>query len=125
MFVASIYIHSSAYRTDKFTKDHVAGFPTSCNCYLWSYGNKDGRINASVKQDLHWKNKFSNNQFHCVEKCPYSEFPSLYFPAFGLNTKRYRVSLRIQSKCGIMQTKETLNTDTFHAIFFFSFFNEV
>ena len=23
-----------------------------------------------------------------------------YFSAFGLNTKRYRVSLRIQSKCG-------------------------
>ena len=38
------------------------------------------------------------------KKCPYSElfwssfFP--HFPAFGLNTERYGVSLRIQSKCG-------------------------
>ena len=28
-----------------------------------------------------------------------------YFPAFGLNTKRYFVSLRIKSKCKKMQTR--------------------
>ena len=45
------------------------------------------------------------------KKCPYSElfwsafFP--HFPAFGLNTGRYSVSLRIQSECG----KVRKNTD--------------
>ena len=34
------------------------------------------------------------------EKCPYSEFSGPYFPTFGLNTKRYSVSLRIQSEHG-------------------------
>ena len=40
--------------------------------------------------------------FSSREKCPNTEFffSGLYFPAFGLNTERYGVSLRIQSKCG-------------------------
>ena len=28
-----------------------------------------------------------------------------YFPAFGQNTKRYEVSLRVQSECGKIRTK--------------------
>ena len=43
------------------------------------------------------------------EKCP-------YFPAFGLNTERYGVSLRIQYKCRKIRTRITPNTDTFHAV---------
>ena len=43
-------------------------------------------------------------------------YSSLYFPTFGLNTERYGVSLRIQSKSGKMQTRITPNTDTFHAV---------
>ena len=39
-----------------------------------------------------------------------------HFPAFGLNTERYGVSLRIQSECAKMQTRITLNTDTFRAV---------
>ena len=38
------------------------------------------------------------------------------FSAFRLNTERYGVSLRIQSKCGKMQTRITPNTDTFYAM---------
>ena len=41
-------------------------------------------------------------------------FSGPYFPAFGLNTERYSVSVRIQSELGKMQTRKTLNTDTFH-----------
>ena len=33
------------------------------------------------------------------EKCSYSEFSGPHFTAFGLNTARYSVSLRIQSEC--------------------------
>ena len=33
-------------------------------------------------------------------------FSGRYFPAFGLNTERYFVSLLIQSKCGKIQTRK-------------------
>ena len=39
-----------------------------------------------------------------------------HVPAFGLNTKRYFVSLRTQSKCGKMRTRITPNTHTFYAV---------
>ena len=48
-------------------------------------------------------------------------FSGPYFPAFGLNTKRCGVSLRIQFKCGKIWTRKTPNTDTFHAVVVFSF----
>ena len=38
------------------------------------------------------------------------------FPAFGLNTERYSVSLRIQSECGKIRTSKTPYLDTFHAV---------
>ena len=38
------------------------------------------------------------------------------FPAFGLNTERCEVSLRILSECGEMRTRITPNTDTLHAV---------
>ena len=37
-------------------------------------------------------------------------FSGPYFPAFRHNTERYRVSIRIQSKCGKMRTRKTPNT---------------
>ena len=40
----------------------------------------------------------------------------LHFLAFGLNTERYKVSLRIQSECGKIRTRITPNTDTFYAV---------
>ena len=42
-----------------------------------------------------------------------------HFPTFGLNTERYFVSLRIQSKCGKIRTRKSPNTDTFHTVRFF------
>ena len=39
-----------------------------------------------------------------------------HFPTYGLNTKRYSVSLRIQSEFGKMRTRITPNTDTFYAV---------
>ena len=36
----------------------------------------------------------------------YGVFSGLYFPAFGLNTERYGVSLRIHSECGKIQTRK-------------------
>ena len=38
------------------------------------------------------------------EKCPYSELS--HFPAFGVNTERYTVFLRIQSECVKMREEQ-------------------
>ena len=53
---------------------------------------------------------------HYVKSVSIRSYSGPHFPAFGLNTERYRVSLRIQSECGKMQTRITPNTDTFHAV---------
>ena len=43
-------------------------------------------------------------------------FSNPYFSEFGLNTKRYAVSLRIQFDCRKIGTRKTPNTDTLHAV---------
>ena len=48
------------------------------------------------------------------EEPPYSEFFTLFFPAFRLNTEIYRVRLCIQSKCEKLRTTKTPNTETFY-----------
>ena len=53
---------------------------------------------------------------HCVKSVHIRSYSSPYFPAFGLNTERYGVSLHIQSKSGKMRTRITPNTDNFHAV---------
>ena len=53
--------------------------------------------------------------FHCAKGVRIRSYSGPDFSAFGLNTERY--FLRIQSKCGKMRTRITLNTDTFHAGF--------
>ena len=46
----------------------------------------------------------------------YLEFSGPYFPAFGLNTERYSVFIRIQYDCGKIQVRQTPNTDTFYVV---------
>ena len=53
---------------------------------------------------------------HCVKSVHIRSYSGPNFPAFGLNTKRYYVSLRIQSKCWKMRTRITPKTDTFYAV---------
>ena len=53
---------------------------------------------------------------HCVKCVRIRSFSGPYFPAFGLSTEIYGVSLRIKSKCGKKQTRKTPNLDTFHAL---------
>ena len=56
------------------------------------------------------------SNYHCVKSVGIWSCSSPYFPAFGLNTERYGVSLRIQSECGKIRTRTTSNTDTFHPV---------
>ena len=50
---------------------------------------------------------------HCVKSVCIRSYSGPHFPAFGLNTGRYSVYLRIQSKCRKMWTRITPNMDTF------------
>ena len=43
---------------------------------------------------------------HCVKSAQIRNFSGPYFLAFGLNTETYSVSLRIQSECRKIQTRE-------------------
>ena len=52
----------------------------------------------------------------CVKSLRIRSYSDPHFPAFGLNTERYGVSLRIQPECRKMRTRITPNTDTFHAV---------
>ena len=60
-------------------------------------------------------NYLHSKKIHCVESVRIRSYSGPYFPAFGLNTERYSVSLRIQSECEKMRTRITPNTDTFYA----------
>ena len=55
---------------------------------------------------------------HCVKSVHVRSFSGSTFPAFGLNTERYSVSLRIQSECEKIRilTLTIPNTDTFYAV---------
>ena len=55
-------------------------------------------------------------RLHCVKGLSIWSYSGTHIPAFGLNTEKYRVSLRIQSKCGKMQARITPNTETFHTV---------
>ena len=53
---------------------------------------------------------------HFVKSVCIRSYSGPHFPAFGLNTKRYSVFLRIQSECGKMRAKIIPDTDTFYAV---------
>ena len=71
-----------------------------------------------INQNLKYKLLFPTPQhtFHCLKSVLIRSYSGLHFPTFGLNTERYSVSLRIQSKYGKMQTRINTNTGTFHAV---------
>ena len=47
------------------------------------------------------------NIVHCVKSVRIRNFSGPYFPASGLNTERFSLSLRIQSECGKIRTRKT------------------
>ena len=53
---------------------------------------------------------------HCVKCVHIRSFSGPYFPAFGLHTKRYEVSLPYSVQMQEYTTRKTPNTDTFHAV---------
>ena len=55
--------------------------------------------------------------FQCLKSPRIRAYSGPYFHAFEMNTKRFEVSLRIQSECGKVRTRIIPNTGTFHAVF--------
>ena len=55
--------------------------------------------------------------YHYVKSIRIWSYSGPHFPAFGLNTDRYEVSLRIQFQCRKMRTRISPNTDTFYAVY--------
>ena len=53
---------------------------------------------------------------HCVKSVRIPSFSGMHFPAFGLTTERYEVSLGIQSEYRKARTRITPKTDTFHSV---------
>ena len=53
---------------------------------------------------------------HCLKVVRIRSFSGPHFSAFGLNTGRYEVSLRIQYKCRKIGTRITPKSVTFHAV---------
>ena len=62
---------------------------------------------------------------HCVKSVCIRSYSGPHFPAFGLNTEIYSVSLRIQSKCGKIRTTKPPNTDTFLAVNIITSYNSL
>ena len=54
-------------------------------------------------------------EWHCVKNVRIQSYSGPHFPAFGMSTGRYSVSLRIQSKFGKMRNRITPNKNIFHA----------
>ena len=61
-----------------------------------------------------FRKKYSDN--HCVKSVRIWSFSGPHLTAFGINTERYSVSLRIQSKYLKIWTRKTRNTNTFHKV---------
>ena len=67
-------------------------------------------VNAEISKRIKTRTQ------HCVKSVRIRSFSDPHFPAFGLKTERYGVSLRIHSECGKIWARKTQNTDTFHAV---------
>ena len=74
---------------------------------------------AKCKLQMAFSNPYdaeAENYYH-VKSARIRSYFGPHFPAFRLNTERYEVSPRMQSKCGKIRTKISPNTDTFQTVY--------
>ena len=69
--------------------------------------------------------RWMSGLLHCVKSIRIRSYSGPHFLTFGLNSKRYSVSLRIQSECEKMRTKITPNTSTFYAVLHISLIYQI
>ena len=65
-------------------------------------GNENGTLGQKAMGKFFNKTFYTITKLYCVESVRIRSFSGPYFPAFGVNTKRYGVYLRIHSKSGKM-----------------------
>ena len=65
---------------------------------------KKDQLFQKTKQK-HLKNSFTSPDNYCMKGFRIRSFSGPYFPAFGLNTDIYSVSLHIQSECAKIRAK--------------------
>ena len=106
-----------------------------CHFFLSFLSNATFNINEHAIESRHSKELFEiaidsnltfeehvkrlcrkSDQEFCVKSVRILSFSGTYLPVFGMNTERYGLFLRIQSKYGKIRTRKTQNTDTFHAV---------
>ena len=86
---------------------------------LWK-DNKNWRPTKTKPSHCWRQTNFRNDlSENCRKSVRIMSYSGPYFPAFGLNTERYSVSLPIQSECGKIRTRITFNMDTFYAVGFY------
>ena len=107
------------YITGKIVRqiEGMCDTPSSIHANTWVHVKETSEVvtltKSKNKLQLHnWK----TGRCHCVKRVRIRSFSGPYFPAFGLDTERYSVSLRSQSEYGKMQTRKTPSMDTFHAV---------
>ena len=67
-------------------------------------------VSLAVMQTFFDLNQYNlGSNYHRVKSVRIRSFFGPYFAAFGLNTERYFLSLRIQSECGKIRTRTTWN----------------
>ena len=98
-------------------KDFDKSNRVSSQSYFWTSQCKWYLHGLMIAIDISAFAVLINHHFYCVKSVRIRSYSGLYFLTFGLNTERYGVSLRIQSKGGKIRTRITLNTDTLHAVF--------
>ena len=112
-------VNNLSSKTTKWAKTlkHFLGYCRRivwvCLTILWDWRLK-GWINRNsyISYTISW----CHSTIYCVKNVRIWKISGPYFPAFGLNTERYSVSLRIQSECWKTQTRKTSNRDTFNAV---------
>ena len=84
-----------------------------------SYGNKvntDFQRKKIPKENALYKCLSLIVLGHCLKIVRIRSFSGPCFPTFGLNTERFGVSLRTESKCGKIRTRKTPNMNNFYAV---------
>ena len=123
--IMSIFVTPILFRPIATTKS--AKIIQDCHKQLFlhdSQGPSEGTLSAAYEilitpslfncMKLHYS--------HCVKSVRIRSHSGPYFPAFGLNAKRYSVSLLIQSEYGKIRTRITPNTDTLYTGVFHMYF---
>ena len=116
------YWEATFSEDELFHNEDIYRRATFQNSYFYKASNISQQLpfqkSIFLRKSIFSRTYFSRD-LHCVKSVPIRSFSSPYFPAFGLNTDRLSVSLRIQSECRKIWIRITPNTDSFYSVLLF------